>query len=779
MISILDIASPTGTFRMRLKPGEMRLGRAPDSDIFVRDKLVSSRHASISLSSSGECRIRDLGSTNGIFVNGVRRSETVLRPGDTLRFGSTIAVYVEEPEGAEVGQSTLHAMEVVRAKPDETGFDLFSITVGVDEIAHDLAAAEGSPESGSAAMAVARTRLALLYRLAQGANVEADLDQLLTHIAQVVREGIGPERIAILVSDRDGAPAVRRFARDWRRPGEIQSIYVPRLMVATAMYERKALLFLDVLHDPRFRDEPRLAEAQIRQAMAAPILFGGKVRGAIYIDRANDHPLFTAEEVYLLGIVANQSGAILQNQELFARERHALDELRHTQEELIGATRLATIGELLGGIANEINNPIAAIVGFAELLATSERCPSEMREDLEHIRQSSLRLKRTLHQLLAFCRRAPDRDDSFSVERKLREVLELRRVELDRKGIGLELDFSRGIPPVAGEATQIQLVVLNLVQNAEEALLGRAGGRIVIRGRCDHERARITVEDNGPGIAPDALPRIFDPFFSTRPAGSGAGLGLSISLAIARAHGGKLEAANQPGKGAVLSLDLPLKRGASVEQDQTGAVTALPRDAVAAALKGRVLAPAIDPDVTGKIPAPTFPTLPPPPSPVAAPAGAASSAGAASGVVSGSNSSGSIPTIPPGPRARVLVCDDEDAVREVMGRALNKAGFEVLLTKTFEQAIGILEADGAGAAVLVTDIFLTGGRDGVELGKRALVLRPDLAGKIIYVSGDTSSPACRKLAAAGADMLTKPFELQELCSRVAARAAGRLAVTGE
>jgi signal transduction histidine kinase/CheY-like chemotaxis protein len=757
MIRMLDVSAPTGTFRVRLREGEMRIGRASDCDIFVRDKLASARHAVITLTVDGAVRIRDLGSTNGIYVNGVRRAEAPLRPGDSVRLGGTILAYVEEAADEEGVATT--AMSVVEEKADQTGYDPFSITVGADEIAADLGSKPGTPGTASAALLVARTRLALLYRLGQGAHVGQELEEVLTHIAQVVREGVGPERIAILVSEREGEPAVRRFARDWRKAGDHQAVYVPRLVVATAMYQRKVVLYHNLLADPRFMDEPRLREVPVRQAMAAPIHFGGSVRGAVYVDRATAEPPFTAEELYLLGIVAHLSGVSLQNHELFQRERKTLDDLKRAQAELVRAAKLTTIGELLSSIANEINNPIAAIVGCAELAASAPECPQQVRDDVDEIRRAASRVRTIVEQILGFCRKSGQATGTFSVDKGLRQSLEAKARELSSRGIKLDLDFLPGIPPVSGDPSQLQHAILHIVHSCERAIESRErGGRIAARARCDHERCRITIEDDGPPIPAEALPHVFEATYAGRARGRPGGMGLSITHAIVEHHGGSLTVTSDGVKGARFTVDLPLKRGASVEMDQTGAIAAPGKDEMAAAARAHG--------------APAAPSAPAAPAAVGTDSDRFLDAvGAESGpaVAVGAAAPVEAPAAATGRRRRILICDDEEAVLDIMARRLEKDGLEVVLAASGEQALERL-AQERDISFVVTDVHL-GGMDGLALADRAAALHPSLSGRFLFVTGDTTSPVVKKLADRNADVLAKPFSLGEFSARVAAAIA--------
>ena len=221
------------------------------------------------------------------------------------------------------------------------------------------------------------------------------------------------------------------------------------------------------------------------------------------------------------------------------------------------AERLAAVGELAAGVAHEVNNPLASIKSFAQLLARDAHSQEQTRA-LEIIVQESSRIARAVENLLSFARQqgASGREPVNLSEVSAR-VLELQRYALDTGGIEVRQDLDRNLSPVMGEAGALQQVVLNLVVNAEQALTSKQGHRLlVVRTRESSEGVVLSVVDNGPGIPREVLPRIFDAYSNAAEV-HGSGLGLGVSATIIREHGGQIMAESEEGRGAAFFVRLP------------------------------------------------------------------------------------------------------------------------------------------------------------------------------------------------------------------------------
>ncbi len=235
-----------------------------------------------------------------------------------------------------------------------------------------------------------------------------------------------------------------------------------------------------------------------------------------------------------------------------------ITERKRMEEQLMLTDRLASIGELASGIAHELNNPLTSVIGFSQLLL-EEDLPENLKEDLGTIYSEAQRASTIVKNLLTFARKhAPMRQIS-QINNILEDVLKLRAYEHKVNNIGLEKNFAADLPEIMVDYFQMQQVFLNLIVNAESAMLETNGkGKLTITtGRVNHT-VKVSIADNGPGIARENLRRVFDPFFTTKEVGKGTGLGLSICHGIVTGHGGKIYAEGKAKEGAKFVVELPL-----------------------------------------------------------------------------------------------------------------------------------------------------------------------------------------------------------------------------
>ncbi|HVZ19786.1 MAG TPA: ATP-binding protein [Vicinamibacterales bacterium] len=252
----------------------------------------------------------------------------------------------------------------------------------------------------------------------------------------------------------------------------------------------------------------------------------------------------------------NETRAALDAQ--MAEERRIRQELESLQGQVIRQERLAAVGQLVSGVAHEINNPLQAILGFAELLQIQPDVPNTIKNDLRLIQKESARACGIIRNLAMFARQQPGEAAAVSLRDVIRSVAELRQRRLESEDIELIVD-DRSSQHVMAVLTELQQVVLNFVVNAEQSILssGRLPGRITIRTFDVDGRAVLEVEDTGPGIPPEHETRLFQPFFTTKPVGQGTGLGLSVSYGIIDSLGGQIGYRNAAAGGAIFYFNLP------------------------------------------------------------------------------------------------------------------------------------------------------------------------------------------------------------------------------
>jgi PAS domain S-box-containing protein len=234
-----------------------------------------------------------------------------------------------------------------------------------------------------------------------------------------------------------------------------------------------------------------------------------------------------------------------------------ITEQRRSESQLQQAEKLAAMGQLVSGVAHEINNPAAIISGFAQTLLLDDLKP-EHREMLQVMYDEATRIGRITSNLLAFARAGSKQRALVDMNDIARRTFALRSYHLSTLNITVSLDLDPSEPKIWADASELQQMILNLLINAEQALVTIDGPRtIIVRTRADEGEARLEIADSGPGIPPELRSKIFDPFFTTKPEGVGTGLGLSICYGIAREHGGRIWVESEPGHGARFGVVLP------------------------------------------------------------------------------------------------------------------------------------------------------------------------------------------------------------------------------
>jgi two-component system NtrC family sensor kinase len=234
---------------------------------------------------------------------------------------------------------------------------------------------------------------------------------------------------------------------------------------------------------------------------------------------------------------------------------------KQLQQQLIQSEKLSAIGELISGIAHELNNPLTGVMGYSQLLQLRKDLDDRAKDNLLKINNLALRCQKIVQNLLSFARKQKPERTLSDINDILEKTVELRSYELQVNNIEISRELDRKLPKTIADAHQLQQVFLNVLTNAEQAMLEAHGkGRLIIRTRTNAQNSHIVTEviDDGPGIAENYLTRIFDPFFTTKEVGKGTGLGLSISYGMIKEHGGNIYARSHPGEGATFVIELPI-----------------------------------------------------------------------------------------------------------------------------------------------------------------------------------------------------------------------------
>jgi two-component system NtrC family sensor kinase len=409
----------------------------------------------------------------------------------------------------------------------------------------------------------------------------------------------------------------------------------------------------------------------------------------------------------------------------FAALRDSTEE-RLLQERVLQSEKMASVGQLVSGVAHELNNPLTGVMGFAQLLLSRDLDEVTLAQ-VRTIYGEAERAAKIVQNLLSFARRRKPAKEMADVNALLAQVLELRSYDFAIRNIALDMELDSRMPHCWVDADQVQQVFFNIVKNAEQAMIeANRGGKLVVRSEAigpgdgpggvgeSASGIRIMISDDGPGIPPEVQRRIFDPFFTTKEAGQGTGLGLTISYGIIDEHGGRIWAEPALSGGARFVIELPVSGPEAVSRPATPAALAST----------------------------------PPPGAEAPPREAS------------------------GPRYRVLVVDDEESIRLLLRDILEMDGHEVALGSSGIEAWQRLE-DGQ-FDVIITDMKMPG-MDGATFYREVRRRDPGLARRIIFITGDTVSPDTRAfLQDVHNPVLSKPFKigpLREAMQAIVAAAA--------
>ena len=290
---------------------------------------------------------------------------------------------------------------------------------------------------------------------------------------------------------------------------------------------------------------------------------------------------FSVADISLLTAVGSQVASAVDHSRLYEETRQAYENLRRTQEQLVHSEKLAAVGQLISGVAHELNNPLTAILGYSQLLSSSGEVGPQALGYSEKLYKQAQRTHRIVQNLLSFARQHKPERVAVQLNTILEDTLALRDYDLRMSQIRVHLDLAGDLPEVPADPHQLQQVFLNLINNAVDAILeGGSAGDLWVHTGEEAEQVFVEFVDSGPGVKDPT--RVFDPFYTTKPVGKGTGLGLSICYGIVTEHGGTIQVKNAPEGGAMFRIVLPMRSSAAAEKNPEAEPTR-------AARSGRIL----------------------------------------------------------------------------------------------------------------------------------------------------------------------------------------------
>ncbi len=440
------------------------------------------------------------------------------------------------------------------------------------------------------------------------------------------------------------------------------------------------------------------AVENISSAVCLPLTTNQRMVGVLWLGRQT---VFTDNDLSLLTAIADMAASALHRQSLHEDLQAKLQDLQETQLHLVQSEKLAAIGQLISGVAHELNNPLTSVVLYAQMM---QRRPIDdgAKRDLDKIVTETLRASKIVRGLLDFARPRPPESSPANINDILKSVIDFMSYEMHSRNIQIEPDLSPDIPIVMADAHQLQQVFINLMSNACQAISEtRTEGNLWIKTEVgpscymlspenSSPVIRVKVKDDGPGIREENLTKVFDPFFTTKPEGSGTGLGLSICHGIISEHGGNIWVESEVGRGSEFIVELPAILPGYVDAD---------RDE-------------------------------------------------------------NLPEFKMVENSHLLIIDDERSILEVLTRALKGKGYHVDAVGSARE--GLEKMTQIDYATVLCDIRMPG-ISGPDFYREVYSRNPELVRRIVFITGDMVNAKTQALIKDKNILyLAKPFELDEL-----------------
>ena len=405
-----------------------------------------------------------------------------------------------------------------------------------------------------------------LYTVSQRLDTSLDMDWVLANALELSISSTNARDGSIFLLPAPGTEAPRILRRELS-PAEGNQVIDDVLaggLAGWVVRHKEAAIIADTAQDPRWLSFPDDPEPPC-SAMAVPLIARGRVLGMLTLDHGEvDH--FDARHLALMTAIAYQISTAIERARLYDEVSHLAQELaelvdERTQElkeiqgQLIQAEKLAALGELAAGIAHEINNPVHVLLSYLEYMVARAEPGDTILELLEPMGNALDNVANLAQQLRDFSRPASGRWEPLDVNEAIGQVLRLASKELLKRQISIQESLPAYLPQVRGDVRQLEQVFLNLLLNARDAM--PSGGELFVETRADTDTIYATFRDTGMGISEEDLPRIFEPYFTTKE-DRGTGLGLAICQRVLMQHGGKITVQSNLGQGTSFTVHLPV-----------------------------------------------------------------------------------------------------------------------------------------------------------------------------------------------------------------------------
>jgi PAS domain S-box-containing protein len=402
--------------------------------------------------------------------------------------------------------------------------------------------------------------LYVLNNIAVTFNQSFDLDEILQLIMLQMVELFSTDTAAVYLFDEETNTLTKKSSYGHRTTWaeESENVVLPPAFINSVKAKHAEIIDQ--------QDLPRLPEV-LQRAVALEGLHSwlwvvlwrkDRILGVLATSSRAQREFSRSEQGVMIA-VGRQLATTIEKVHLYSETRQAYEDLRRTQEQLLQSEKMSAVGQLISGVAHELNNPLTAILGYTQLLE-SEKLEPRIEDFIQKLRKQAQRTQRIVQNLLSFARQHKPQRVHVDLRSVIEDTIALRDYDLKVNNIGVEREFEAVLPSVVADPHQLEQVYLNIINNAADAMMesGR-GGRLRVSIATENGSVVTSFHDSGPGIYDPK--HVFDPFYTTKRVGKGTGLGLSICYGIVKEHGGEISAQNHPAGGALLQVRLPVALG--------------------------------------------------------------------------------------------------------------------------------------------------------------------------------------------------------------------------
>jgi len=516
------------------------IGRHPDNTIVVPQESISRQHARIERVDD-VFFIVDLNSSNGTMVNGQRITRHELKEGDVITLGDVEFGFSfrskKDQEVAKEEESTVSLLPEGKASGQFTTI-LTAKTSDSTPLPFTEAAVINKSE-----LIKANLRLATLYRLSDMLRDAKDRQTILERVMTLLFEILPADRGVILtgVSETQFQPVIVKYRGD--APDISKGIAISRTIIERSAREKISILSRDAKTDERFEGSESVLMYDIRSAMCVPLIAKNKVLGVLHIDTREEVRAFTEADLSFVSSLANELALSLDNLEM--------------RESMVQQEKMAAIGQTITGVAHNIKNILQLTMGGSQLMDKSldEGSLENARSSWEIIKHGEDKISKFIRDMLDFSRAASGRKKLCNINNVITEIRDSVKDQLTKKNIRLDISLNPDIPDRHLSEDGMYKCLMNLIINASEAIKHSNGVIRITTMPGENGTVVIKITDNGEGIPPDVMSRLFTPFFTTK-GSNGTGLGLCTTMKVVEENNGKISVESTLGEGTTFTIVL-------------------------------------------------------------------------------------------------------------------------------------------------------------------------------------------------------------------------------